>query len=121
MGISLKKTIALVIALAKLHNYCIDEKDEVVPPVSAVDELRIEIRGGIPLETTPMSSGGESIPCQLIDGGNHFDDMDQARRRSRVRQYRSQAQAINQQLPRDRLHDLVAEANLCRPAPSRRS
>jgi hypothetical protein len=121
MGISLKKTIALVIALAKLHNYCIDEKDEVVPPVSAVDELRIEIRGGIPLETTPMSSGGESIPRQLIDGGNHFDDMDQARRRSRVRQYRSQAQAINQQLPRDRLHDLVAEANLCRPAPSRRS
>jgi hypothetical protein len=39
MNISLKKTITLVIALAKLHNFCIDKTDLEVPAVSAVDEL----------------------------------------------------------------------------------
>jgi hypothetical protein len=116
-GISLKKTVALVIVLAKLHNYCIDEKDADVPAISAVDELRTEMQGGIPLETTPTPSGRVLLPRQLIDGGNHFDDMDRAHRRSRTRQYQSQAEASHQQLPRDRLHDLVAEANLCRPVP----
>jgi hypothetical protein len=41
-----------VIALAKLHNYCINETDVDVPPLHAVDKLEIEMQGGVPLETT---------------------------------------------------------------------
>jgi hypothetical protein len=78
MQVSIRKTIALVIALCKLHNFCIDEND-LVPPVGAVDELRTEMRGGIPLETTqtPTSIGRRVLlPRQLLDGGLHFDDID---------------------------------------------
>ena len=39
MRVSLKKTVALVIALAKLHNFCIDEKEGHAPPSRALDEL----------------------------------------------------------------------------------
>ena len=119
MQVSIKKTIALVIALFKLHNFCIDEHD-LVPPVGAVDELRTEMRGGVPLETTPtLTSNGRRVllPRQLMDGGFHFDDVDQGYRRNRRRQYRSQAHALHRQLPRDFLHDVVAEANLTRPVP----
>ena len=94
MRISLKKTIALVIALVKLHNYCLDEKDSDVPTLRAIGEVRTELQGGVPLETIPTSTGRTMLlPRQLIDGGYHFDDLDQASRRSRTRQYQSQAVA----------------------------
>lgn len=121
MNLSVKRSVALVIALAKLHNFCIDETDLEVPAVPAADELEIEMHGGVRLETTEMS-GTTRIPRQLIGGGNHFHDMDLLSRRRQERQYRSQAQesAHDQQLPRDRLHALIDEANLCRPTPTSR-
>jgi hypothetical protein len=36
MNITIKRSVALVIALAKLHNFCIDETDLEVPAVPAV-------------------------------------------------------------------------------------
>lgn len=122
MRVSLKKAIALVVALAKLHNFCIDENEVHVPPSGAVDELRTEMQGGVPLETTITTAGTQVLlPRQLIDGGLHFDDIDRQSRRRRVRQYQSRAAALHQQLPRDVLHDTVAEANLTRPpVPTRR-
>jgi hypothetical protein len=83
-----KETIALVIALAKLHNFCIDENDAQAPPSHALNELRTEMRGGAPLETTTTSTGSRVLtPPQLLDGGRHFDDIDLQSRRRRVRQY----------------------------------
>jgi hypothetical protein len=78
MQVSIKKTIALVIAPFKLHNFCIAEND-LVPPFCAVDVLQTEIRGGILLETThsPNKDGRQVLlPCQLLDDGFHFDDVD---------------------------------------------
>ena len=117
MRVSLKKTIALVIALAKLHNFCIDENEAQALPSRALDELRTEMQGGVPLEATTSNTGGTRavVPRQLIDGGRHFDDIDRQSRRHRIRQYQSQADALDQQLPRDFLQNLVAEANLTRP------
>jgi DDE superfamily endonuclease len=118
MRVSLKKTVALVIALAKLHNFCIDEKEAHAPPSSALNELRTEMQGGIPIETVTTSTGTRVLfPRQLIDGGLHFDDIDRQSRRLRIRQYRAQAVAVHQPLPRDHLHNKVAEANLTRPVP----
>ena len=118
MRVSLKKTVALVIALAKLHNFCIDEKEAHAPPSSALDELRTEMQGGISIETVTTSTGTRVLfPRQLIDGGLHFDDIDRQSRRRRIRQYRAQAVALHQPLPRDYLHNKVAEANLTRPVP----
>ena len=70
MRISLKKkTIDLVTALVMLHNYWIDEKDSDVPTLCAVDEVRTELEGSVPLETTPTSTGRTVLlPRHLIDG-----------------------------------------------------
>jgi hypothetical protein len=64
-----------VIALAKLHNYCIDEVDADVPAIPAADEMSIEMQGAVPLETD------NRIPRQLLGGGHHFDDIDHNIRR----------------------------------------
>ena len=117
MRVPLKKTIALVIALAKLHNFCIDEREGHALPLSARDELRTEMQGGIPLDTSTTRNGSRELtPRQLLDGSHHFDDIDGLSRRRTIRQYQSDALALHQQLPRDLLHNLVAEANLTRPA-----
>ena len=60
MRVSLKKTVALVIALAKLHNFCIDEKEAHAPPSRALAELRTEMHGGIPLRRQQQALALES-------------------------------------------------------------
>jgi hypothetical protein len=50
VGVSIKKTVALVIALALLlHNYCFDCNDAIVVPSAASDEWQSEVHGAIPL------------------------------------------------------------------------
>jgi hypothetical protein len=122
MRVSLKKTIALVVALAKLHNFCIDANETHAQPSPARDELRTEMQGGVPLEATTTSMAGSQVltPRQLLDGGLHFDDIDPPARRRRVRQYQAQADALHQELPRDFLHNLIDGANLTRPPVLRR-
>ena len=122
MNVSVRKTVALVLALAKLHNYCIDAVDTVVP-LTAVDEWESEVNGAVPLVEIGNSSddalnSGEqgATPQQLLDGGNHFDDIGgNAGRRNRQRRfdYLADSQAIA--LSRDRLHSLVASVGLSRP------
>ena len=76
------------------------------------------MHGGVPLEMTTTPTGTrEHLPHQLLDAGNHFDDISNNEHRNRTLQYVAQAQAANQQLPHDRLHDLIAEANLQCPVP----
>jgi hypothetical protein len=117
MRVSLKKSIGLVIALAKLHNFCIDENEAHAPPSRALDELRTEMQGGIPLEApTMLKAATTSTGSQLLDGCRHFDDIDLQSCRGRIYLYQSQADALHQQLPRVFLHNLVSEAILTRPA-----
>jgi hypothetical protein len=57
--------------------FCIDEKEADVPILCAVDEVHTEFQGSVPLEKTPTSTGRTVLlPRQLIDSGNHFDDLD---------------------------------------------
>eukprot|EP00978_Attheya_sp_CCMP212_P038696 scaffold194498_cov75-Attheya_sp.AAC.1 len=51
---------AFVVALVKLHNFCIDENDLDIIDISAADKLRTELQGGVPLERSGI------LPCQLI-------------------------------------------------------
>lgn len=80
------KTGALVHAIAKRDNYCVDEKE---PPGddaygSAVDERRNEVTGALPLvertlhhmqEFIDDRSTGTVTPVQLLDGRNHIGDI----------------------------------------------
>ena len=105
-GISVQKTTSLVYCLCKLHNYCIDEKDGAVAPATATDTLEIAADGGVALV------GQSQTPEQLLNGGNHFDDI---LRRDRVQyQRQSNLEAVS---PRDLLHEVVVKKDLGWPSP----
>ena len=91
-NISIAKMIALVYALAKLHNFCIDEEekddnvlgDYTVPDVMQNDEdyMMMQDQGYIPMN---VNDTGERIPLSLVDGGHHLDDVTRSVRRNRNR------------------------------------
>lgn len=109
--ITVKKTIAMVICLAKLHNFCIDERDK-QHQMYAPDEANIELFGAVPLQTV-QHSGLQRVPVQLLDGGNHFDDVTPAGRRRRQRVGRNNAQVP---LPREQMLEKVSLLGVRRPS-----
>ena len=86
-NISLAKTIALVMALCKLHNFCINEKDVGVCRPTPDDSFEISLNGGLDLSAfganMDIGDGGHDIPYvhdrdrvhDLMDGGEHWDDI----------------------------------------------
>ena len=102
---TIAKTIATVICLCRLHNYCtsasIAQRERLDPP-QAMEEDRITIRlnGGVTLQ-------------RLLGGGEHNDGVHRhVLRTNRRRQLR-----VEPQLPRERLCAQVTERNLHRPPP----
>jgi hypothetical protein len=119
VGVTVAKTVALVLALAKLHNYCIEEDCHVTPDLSytANDEWNIELNGGVPL-VAAATDDGHVIPQQLINGGNHFDDLGGANGRyNRQRRYNYASETTRVPLPRDQLHSYIASIGVTRPTP----
>jgi hypothetical protein len=113
MSVSVKKIVALVCALGKLHNFCINVA---VPVPTPADEWEIEMDGSVPLVPTPgAQSARDVIPDQSLDGGNHFDDLGYRGRYNQQRLYEYMSAQSNTTLPRERLHDLVCDAGLTRP------
>jgi hypothetical protein len=111
-NVSIAKTSAMVVALAKLHNFCIDHNDQSIQGQSAVDILHQELIGAVPLVESEET--GISLPIGIMHGGEHFDDMDRNVRRRRDRENRN-----NNNLPRERLCNMIQEKGLTRPAPIR--
>ena len=110
-GIEIKKTIGLVMALMKLHNFCITEvdrggagEDVAARTSSAVDTFHIvnQLEGFIPLD----NMGDEVIPTQLLGAGNHFVDVPR----------NSRATMTATRLPRAELHDKVLSSHRVRPS-----
>jgi hypothetical protein len=128
-GISIRRTISLVVALGKLHNFCIDHADTSILPATAVDQVRLvaQVGGFVPLDqvvaeedndesvgdnTNDMTTEGATVPTQLLGGGEHFEDVVLEVRQGRRRSYNGV------RLPRERLaEDLVRENNYRRPRP----
>ena len=76
MNMSIQKTVALVLCLAKLHNYCMNANDNVVLPCTASDQWPNEVNGAVPMEEMEhFDKSGGITPRQLVDGGHHFDDI----------------------------------------------
>ena len=108
--ITVKKTTALVMCLAKLHNFCIDESDN-QDIMYAPDEAYIELFGAVPLESTP-NAGRQTIPLQLLGGGDHFDDVTRSNRR---RPTRAGINCANEMLPRQRMLNEISTLGVSRP------
>jgi hypothetical protein len=57
-----KNFVALVLVLAKLHNYCIDADDNSDPTSTASDEWQTEVRNsGVPLVATGDQSSSHDV------------------------------------------------------------
>ena len=119
MCITVKKTIALVNCLGKLHNFCIDEVDMVSDGLTG-DNCNIECSesGFVPMISNHGIAdvlGTEvATPDALVGGGEHFDDVPRALRRNRS--------AVNNStmLPRTKLCAHVQSTHMVRPASNRR-
>ena len=114
VNIRIEKTVALVMALAKLHNYCINAKDNDISANTARDEWISEINGAVPLvRVEGHNEGSDVVPEQLLHGAEHFDDIGHAGRRRRQRHYESMT---NAPLPREQLHSFIAAIGVTRPS-----
>ncbi len=122
MNVTIQKTIALVLSLAKLHNFCIDADNGNSDTYTASDEWLNELNGAVPplVATTQdlQSRHDEVIPEQLLHGGHHFDDIGGiVGRHNRQRRYNHMSANDGIPLPRDRLHSHIASIGLTRPTP----
>jgi hypothetical protein len=106
LNISLTKTISLVIALAKLHNFCMDNSDDISIDNLPSDTLELQLHGAVPLQNI----GGVTMVPTLLGGGHHRDDVPPLPRR----------RTEDLTLPRYRLHETIADNNLSRPIPNSR-
>ena len=74
--VTVQKTVALVLTLAKLHNYCIDADGNSDLTYTASDEWQTEVNGTVPLIAAQDSQSTRDVVLeQLLDGGHHFDDI----------------------------------------------
>ena len=68
-----KKQITLVMALCKLHNFCLEADDEMTAPIALLpaDELTIINDEGIELNRVG-TLGSNYTTKELLHGGKHF-------------------------------------------------
>ena len=111
VNVTVHKTVALVLALANLHNYrTIDEKETANCDVacgSAIDDWQNELTGAVPMveshqqySTDDRSTTGTATPLQLLDGGNRFDDIGLNGHYNRQRRYNYLSRITGSPLPR---------------------
>jgi DDE superfamily endonuclease len=107
--IGLKKASTLVMALCRLHNFCIDENSPNAEPPLAVDTEFAVMHAGVELNVTAKNA---LEPTDLLHGGEHSDDV--VPRNIRRQQQRLQEPVV---LPQEIMHDDVTNKVLQRPTP----
>lgn len=117
VNFTVRKISSLVLALCKLHNYCIDNGSDSVDSPSEADLINITMEGGLFLprldssgayvwdSVTERGSGADRLD-DLLDGGEHMDDHTRDQRRV----YRAE-----RDLPCYRILDYFYEQSLERP------
>jgi hypothetical protein len=112
-NIGVSKVVALVVALAKLHNFCIGESNvhERLPPrMYHRDRYHImNVNGGYVSLSNDDPQQNTLVPTELLHAGEHFDDVPCNVRRSRSRQSRGS------ELPRTVLFEMIADGHWQRP------
>jgi hypothetical protein len=110
LGITIQKTVALVNALAKLHNYCIDCTDGTdtacEPTTEYLSNITTSEVGYVVMES--VEGYDVESPLQLMDAGHHFHDIP-------VNQRQVQRNASDDVLPCTSLLCTVVESNMTRP------
>ena len=111
-GLSIGRIIALVNALAKLHNFCIEEVEggKLLLQQLNVDTNNIMNNedGFVPMEAS-NNGDGILLPRVMMDAGHHFSDVPRNLRRQRGRI----EMECNQ--PRQRLLRQVIDSHIAHP------
>ena len=111
-GITIKKTVLMVNAMAKLHNFCIDRMDGTNTAEGLLSKdmsnLMNSELGYVELDNV---DGSEVVfPVQLMNAGHHFDDVPEPQRR-----HRGVGDSIDLSMPRTQLLHKVDESNMQPP------
>ena len=102
----------MVLALCKLHNFCIDRNEADVPSPSALDDCCISLIGGIDVEFLGTEST-ECIPSSLLDGGFYCNDVP-------GRDFRAMQKMLQKdKIPRDFMFEQVIKNQCERPPPNK--
>jgi hypothetical protein len=111
MGITIQKTVALVNALVKLHNYCINRTDgtDTVCESTTEDLANITTSEGGYVLMARVDACDVELPVPLMHAGHHFDDIPESQRQGNKRQ------STNIVLPRTLLLHRVVESDMTRP------
>ena len=85
VNLTVGKISSLVLALCKLHNYCIDKSVDVYCPIPG-DIANIAMEGGLFLPRMDNNTDTSWDPSsdrlnELLDGGQHMDDHTESQRR----------------------------------------
>ena len=111
-NVGVAKIVALVVALAKLHNFCIGESNvpERVPQVLDRDRLHMmnDDSGYVGLGNDDPQQN-TAVPIDLIHLGEHFEDVPE----SLLRLHRRRNVGID--LPRARLFQMIVDGHWQRP------
>jgi hypothetical protein len=118
----------LVFAVAKLHNFCIDDTADNNNTEVIEEEERAELQedplqrfenwggtfqGYIALPDSDEHDNARNLPRGLLDLCNHFSDL--------PREIRRESSVVGSVLlPREFLHDKVVDSHMVRPATRRR-
>ena len=110
---SIPKIIALVNALAKLHNFCINEKEGDADVLLNVDEEYVMTNTGgyIEMVSDDRTQHDIPIPAAIMDCGHHFQDVP----RTYWRLWNNRSNNPDVELPRKEMHDKVVNLHACRP------
>ncbi len=103
---TIKKSVALVMSLARLHNFCTN-KQQSIEISTGQDTLNLEQESAVPLKANGHTD--VLLSRQLLGGGEHFECIDRNGRR------RLQRSFIGIQLPQDCIHASVMDQDLQRP------
>ena len=111
-GITIKKTVAMVNAMAKLHNFCIDCVDGTNTAEGLLSKdmsnLMSSELGYVELENVDGSE--VDLPVQLMNAGHHFDDVPEPQCHQCVAR-----NSMDDSMLRTQLLCEVADSNIHRP------
>ena len=119
-NLPIRRIIATVVALAKLHNFCIDESNSLennIPSSLASDDndMLNNSKGYVGM-MEDEAHGETAVPIDLMQPGHHFDDVP---RNMRARHMYAISRDTHV-LPRTAIHQFIEDGHWVRPRQNKR-
>jgi hypothetical protein len=118
MGLSIKKICGLVVALCKLHNFCIDSNDANIATCIPGDDWNIVAVGGINWHRDSVNMDArDSVRRvdELLDGGDHHRDYNRSVRRHGIASTPRNDEPHANDAPHQQMLRLIEEGRFSRP------